>query len=78
VARQDNDSLYTSLRKDTMTKRILAASRLEDENARVFLRSAKEAHTEGYAAKLLTGATREIISFLLSGSKMRAGGAEVR
>lgn len=57
VARQDNDSLYTSLRKDTMTKRILAASRLEDENARVFLRSAKEAHTEGYAAKLLTGAT---------------------
>jgi len=57
VARQDNDSLYTSLRKDTMTKRILAASRLEDEHARIFLRSAKEAHTEGYAAKLLTGET---------------------
>ncbi|HEY6121005.1 MAG TPA: hypothetical protein VIV66_13670 [Pyrinomonadaceae bacterium] len=59
VSRQDNDSLYTSLRKDTMTKRILAASRLEDEHARVFLRSAKEAHSEGYAAKLLTGETSD-------------------
>jgi hypothetical protein len=57
VARQDNDSLYTSLRKETMSKRIIAASRLEDENARAFLRGAKEAHIEGYAAKLLPGDT---------------------
>ena len=57
VARQDIDSMYTSLRKDTMAKRILAASRLEDERARAFLRSTREAHIEGYAAKLLTGDT---------------------
>ncbi len=63
VARQDNDSLFTSLRKDTMTKRILAASRLEDENARVFLRTAREAHDEGYAAKLLAGDTAGAYEF---------------
>jgi hypothetical protein len=63
VARQDNDSLYTSLRKDTMTKRILAASRLEDENARLFLRCAREAHDEGYAAKLLTGNSADSYGF---------------
>lgn len=57
VAKQDVDSMYTSLRKDTMAKRILAASRLEDERARAFLRSTREAHIEGYAAKLLTGDT---------------------
>ncbi|HEU4435316.1 MAG TPA: hypothetical protein VFR51_18155 [Pyrinomonadaceae bacterium] len=57
VERQDADSLYTSLRKETMSKRILAASKLEDEGARVFLRTARNAHQEGYAAKLLTGAT---------------------
>ena len=57
VERQDADSLYTSLRKETMSKRILAASKLEDESARVFLRTARNAHQEGYAAKLLTGHT---------------------
>jgi hypothetical protein len=57
VERQDADSLYTSLRKETMSKRILAASNLEDEAARVFLRTARNAHQEGYAAKLLTGHT---------------------
>lgn len=57
VERQDADSLYTSLRKETMSKRILAASKLEDERARVFLRTARNAHQEGYAAKLLTGNT---------------------
>lgn len=57
VERQDADSLYTSLRKETMSKRILAASKLEDEGARVFLRTARNAHQEGYAAKLLTGKT---------------------
>lgn len=55
VERQDADSLFTSLRKETMSKRILAASNLEDESARVFLRTARNAHQEGYAAKLLTG-----------------------
>ena len=57
VERQDADSIYTSLRKETMSKRILAASKLEDESARVFLRTARNAHEEGYAAKLLTGHT---------------------
>ena len=57
IERQDADSLYTSLRKETMSKRILAASKLEDESARVFLRTARNAHQEGYAAKLLTGHT---------------------
>ncbi|HEU0251553.1 MAG TPA: hypothetical protein VFR12_00890, partial [Pyrinomonadaceae bacterium] len=60
VERQDADSLYTSLRKETMSKRILAASKLEDESARVFLRTARNAHQEGYAAKLLTGHTEEV------------------
>lgn len=54
IAKQDTDSLYTSLRKESMGKRIRAASLLEDESARLFLRRAKEAHVEGYAAKLLT------------------------
>ena len=57
VERQDADSLYTSMRKETMSKRIMAASKLEDETARVFLRTARNAHEEGYAAKLLTGHT---------------------
>lgn len=58
VEKQDVDSLYTNLRKETMGKRILAASHLEDENARVFLRTARNAHQEGYAVKLLSGETR--------------------
>ncbi|HJS23421.1 MAG TPA: hypothetical protein VJ751_03560 [Pyrinomonadaceae bacterium] len=57
VERQDADSLYTNMRKETMSKRVLAASKLEDESARVFLRTARNAHQEGYAAKLLTGHT---------------------
>lgn len=63
VTKQDTDSLYTSLRKDTMSRRILAASRLEDESARLFLRGAREAHQEGYAAKLLTEGTAEACEF---------------
>ena len=47
VERQDADLLYTSLRKETMSKRILAASKLEDEGARLFLRTARNAHQEG-------------------------------
>ena len=58
IESQDADSLYTSRRKETMSKRILAASKLEDESARVFLRTARNAHEEGYAAKLLTGHTQ--------------------
>src|SRR5215213_1709419 len=60
VERQDADTLYTSLRKESMSKRILAASKLEDESARVFLRTARNAHQEGYAAKLLTGHTEQV------------------
>ncbi len=57
IARQDTDTLFTSLRRETATKRIIGASILEDSSARLFLRQAKEAHAEGYAAKLLTGET---------------------
>lgn len=55
VGRQDADYIYTRLRRETMSKRILAASKLEDEAARIFLRSARDAYQEGYAAKLLRG-----------------------
>ena len=57
IQRQEVDSLYTSLRKETMSRRILAASNLEHHSAREFLRSAREAHMEGYAARLLPGQT---------------------
>ncbi len=63
VAKQDMDSLYTSLRKETIGDRIRAASLLEDANARDFLRRSKEAHVEGYAARLLTGETIESKEF---------------
>jgi len=55
IAEQDADSLFTSLRKETLSKRVMAASNLDDEGARIFLRTARNAHLEGYAAKLLTG-----------------------
>lgn len=55
VAKQDTDSLFTSLRKETMVRRIRATSILENPSARFFLRRAKDAHVEGYASKLLTG-----------------------
>lgn len=58
IARQEVDSLYTSLRKETMSRRILAAANLEHQGAREFLRSAREAHMEGYAARLLPGETQ--------------------
>lgn len=57
VSKQDSDSLFTRSRKETMSDRVRAASILEDTSARVFLRRAKEAHAEGYAAKLLSGDT---------------------
>ncbi|MEP6921075.1 MAG: hypothetical protein ABI967_08120 [bacterium] len=57
VGRQDTDSLFTSLRKETMSQRVRATSILEDPTARIFLRRAKDAHVEGYASKLLTGDT---------------------
>lgn len=57
VARQDTDSLFTSLRKETMVKRIRATTILENPSARIFLRRAKDAHVEGYASRLLTGDT---------------------
>jgi hypothetical protein len=63
VAKQDADALFTSLRKDTMSKRILAASKLENESARLFLRSVRKAHDEGYAAKLLSGARTDSHEF---------------
>ena len=58
IEKQDADSRYTILRKETMTKRIIAASSLEDEGARLFLRTARNAHEEGCAVKLLSGNTQ--------------------
>jgi len=58
VEKQDSDSLFTNLRKEMMTRRIIAASSLEDEGARLFLRSARNAHEEGCAVKLLSGDTQ--------------------
>ena len=58
IEKQDADSLYTNLRKETMSKRIIAASSLEDEGARMFLRTARNAHEEGCAVKLLSGESR--------------------
>lgn len=63
VVRQDADYIYTRLRRETMSKRILAASKLEDEAARIFLRSARDAYQEGYAAKLLSGHLAESREF---------------
>ncbi|HYE64520.1 MAG TPA: hypothetical protein VD966_02990, partial [Pyrinomonadaceae bacterium] len=62
-AKQDIDSLYTSLRKETVAERIHAAELLEDPSTRLFLRRAKEAHDEGYAAKLLSGERIEASEF---------------
>jgi hypothetical protein len=66
VARQDTDSLFTSLRKETMVKRIRATSILENPSARFFLRRAKDAHVEGYASKLLTGDVSPADNFSIS------------
>lgn len=55
VTKQDSDSLYGSVRRKSTSDRARAAAILEDTNARVFLRHAKEAHAEGYAAKMLAG-----------------------
>lgn len=55
IARQETDSLFTSLRKESMSRRILAASNLEHQSAREFIRSARDARMEGYAAGLLPG-----------------------
>jgi hypothetical protein len=59
MGKLDSDSMYTRSRKETMGKRVRAASLLEDARARLFLRSVKEARVEGYAAKLLTGDSLE-------------------
>jgi hypothetical protein len=66
VARQDTDSLFTSLRKETMVRRIRATSILENPSARFFLRRAKDAHVEGYASKLLTGDVSPSNNFSMS------------
>ncbi|HKS26264.1 MAG TPA: hypothetical protein VJS44_00520 [Pyrinomonadaceae bacterium] len=65
VTRQDTDSLYTVVRKETSRERIRAAEVLENPYARAFLRSAKQAFTEGYASKLLAESTSRPASFSL-------------
>lgn len=57
VTRQDTDSLYTVVRKESSLERIRAAELLENPYARAFLRSARQAFTEGYAARLLAEST---------------------
>lgn len=63
VTRQDTDSLYTVVRKETSRERIRAAELLENSQARAFLRSAKQAFSEGYAARLLAENTSKPSSF---------------
>ena len=53
VARQDVDVLYTVVRKETARERVRAAQLLESAYTRSFLRRARVAYTEGYAARLL-------------------------
>ena len=75
IARQDGDSLYTNLRKEATSKRILAASTLEDEGARIFLRTARNAHVEGSSVRLLTG---ETASYEVPIERLEAAGLVVR
>ncbi len=63
VTRQDSDLIYTVVRKENSRERIRAAELLENSYARAFLRSAKQAYTEGYAAKLLSESTSKPSSF---------------
>jgi hypothetical protein len=53
VGRQDVDVLYTVVRKETARERVRAAELLESNYTRSFLRSARVAYAEGYAARLL-------------------------
>jgi hypothetical protein len=53
VVRQDVDVSYTVVRKETARERVRAAELLESAYTRSFLRSAKLAYAEGYAASLL-------------------------
>ena len=53
VARQDVDVLYTVVRKETARERVRAAQLLESAYTRSFLRRARIAYAEGYAARLL-------------------------
>jgi hypothetical protein len=53
INRQDTDILYTVVRKESSRERIRAAALLENSYARSFLRSARQAYTEGYAGRLL-------------------------
>lgn len=55
VARQDVDVLYTVVRKETSKERVRAAELLESAHTRSFLRKARVAYAEGYAAKMLAG-----------------------
>lgn len=55
VARQDVDVLYTVVRKETARERVHAAELLENAHTRSFLRKARVAYAEGYAARLLAG-----------------------
>jgi hypothetical protein len=63
VNRQDTDLMYTVVRKESSRERIRAAELLENSHARAFLRSAKQAYAEGYAAKLLSESTSKPSSF---------------
>ena len=65
VTRQDRDSLSTVVRKESSRERIRAAELLENPYARAFLRSARQAFTEGYAARLLAESTSKPSSFSL-------------
>lgn len=65
INRQDTDTLYTVVRKESSRERMRAAELLENSYARSFLRSARQAYTEGYAARLLAEGSAKLVPFSL-------------
>lgn len=54
INRQDTDTLYTVVRKESSRERMRAAELLASSSVRSFLRNARQAYAEGYAARLLS------------------------
>lgn len=63
VARQDVDVLYTVVRKESARERVRAAELLSNEYTRSFLRTARVAYAEGYAARLLAASSNAPADF---------------
>jgi hypothetical protein len=66
IARQDVDSLYTFTRTESASERVRAATLLEDDYTRYFIRCVKEASGEGYAVGLQAVGTNAPAGFLIN------------